>query len=70
MTEEDRMAKRLREALPITETSRPSRDLWPEIVSRAHRPVRWSWLDLGIAAAVAILLWLRPEWLRALAYHL
>ena len=70
MTDEERIEKLLREALPMKAASGPPRALWPEIVARDRAPGRWSWLDLGIAAAVAILLWLRPEWLRVLVYHL
>jgi hypothetical protein len=70
MTEEDRIEELLREALPITAAASPPRDLWPEIVARGHRPTRWSWLDLGIAAAVGLALLLRPAWLWLVVYHL
>lgn len=70
MTEDERLESLLREALPATTERAPSRDLWPLIVSRGRGPARWSWLDLGIAAAVAIALLMRPEWLWLMAYHL
>jgi hypothetical protein len=48
----------------------PSRDLWPAIVERSRAPAGWSWLDAGLAAIVALLLLLRPDWIWLLAYHL
>ena len=48
----------------------PSRDLWPLIVSRSEAPRGWSWLDLSLAAVVAIALLMYPGGLWLLAYHL
>jgi len=46
------------------------RDLWPRVAARfAERP-RWSYLDLGLAAAAAVALAVFPQWLWLLAYHL
>jgi hypothetical protein len=70
MNEEERIEKLLREALPVTAAPGPASDLWPEIVARAQAPERWSWLDLGIAAAVVLALLWRPGWLWLLLYHL
>ena len=70
MTEDDRLVKLLREAMPVTTARDLTRDLWPLIVARAHPPARWSWLDLGIAAAVVVALLLRPGWLWLIVYHM
>jgi hypothetical protein len=39
-------------------------------VSRCRAPDRWSWLDVGLSAAVVLVLALFPDWLWLLAYHL
>ena len=70
MTDDERLETLLRAALARTTTRGPSRDLWPVIVARSRLPARWSWLDLGIAAVVAILLLLHPNWHQVLLYHL
>jgi hypothetical protein len=70
MTDEERLNELLRTALRSPTAQAPSRDLWPLIVERSRARPEWAWLDLGIAAVVAILLLLRPEWLRVLAFHL
>jgi len=46
------------------------RDLWPSLASRLDRGPAWSFVDLGLAAAVAVTLLMFPEWLWLLAYHL
>jgi hypothetical protein len=70
MTEDERLERLLREAMPATTAPGSPRDLWPLIVARGRTPGGWSWLDLGIAAVVAIALLMRPGWLWLLAYHL
>jgi hypothetical protein len=40
------------------------------VLERIDAPRGWGWLDLGLAAAVAVVLMLFPEWLSLLAYHL
>ena len=80
MTDDDRLHKLLRTALPGVSDEGPSRDLWPPVASRidpyAGRVPRsgpggvMSWFDLGVAAAVAVVLMLFPEWLFLLLYHL
>ena len=68
MTDEERLKTLLRAALPPVSTDGPSRDLWPAIRTRTP-PVRWSWIDLGLAAAVsAVCVW-QPGWFVWLAYH-
>jgi hypothetical protein len=70
MTEDERFAQLLRSSLPPVVGSGPSRDLWPLVVSRSKAPVGWSWLDISMAAVVAIVLLMFPDWLWLLAYHL
>ncbi len=70
MTDDERLGRLLRAALPPIEAGTTSRDLWPRVVSRCQAPVAWSWLDAGLAAAVVIVLLLFPNWLWLLAYHL
>ena len=69
MTDE-RLGELLRAAMPPTVADDPSRDLWPPLVSRVERPPRWSFVDLGLAAAVAVALLVFPEWWWVIAYHL
>lgn len=70
MTEEERLAELLREALPTTGATDSQGDLWPQVVARSRARRGWSWLDLGIAAVIAALVIMRPAWLRLLAFHL
>jgi hypothetical protein len=67
---DDELEELLRRALPKTTGRGPSRDLWPAIVERSRASAGWSWLDVGLAALVVILLLLRPDWIWLLAYHL
>ncbi len=70
MNDQDRLANLLRSALPPTTTREPSRDLWPLVLERSQmRPV-WSWLDLGLAAALALVFFAFPRLLLVLVYHL
>jgi len=70
MTDDERLGRLLRSALPPVATRGPSRDLWPVVVRRSRAPVAWSWVDVGLAAVVTIVLALFPNWLWLLAYHL
>lgn len=70
MSDDERLGRLLRSALPPTDAGAASRDLWPRVVSRCRVPVAWSWFDLGVAVAVALVLLLFPNWLWLLAYHL
>jgi hypothetical protein len=70
MNDDDRLVHLLRGALPPAGAARPSRDLWPRVASRMQARFRVSWLDLGVAAAVAVALLMRPAWLWLIAYHL
>jgi len=69
MSDDDRLRHLLRSALPPADRS-SSRDLWPLVVDRIEAPIGWSWLDLGLAAAVTLALLMFPDWLWLLAYHL
>lgn len=60
----------LRAALPPVADGDRARDAWTEIVERLDRGPRFSLIDLGLAAAVAAVLLLFPEWFLVLAYHL
>ena len=70
MTDDELFGRLLRSALPPLTAPRPSRDLWPLVASRCQAPLAWSWLDVGLAAVITIVLLLVPEWLWLLAYHL
>lgn len=70
MTDNQPLRHLLRSALPPMTDLRPARDLWPSIIHRRPVPPGWPWLDLGVAAAVALVLLLSPDWLWLLAYHL
>jgi hypothetical protein len=69
MTDE-RLEELLRAALPPTKDVSPRNDVWPKLEQRLDEQPRWSLLDvfLGIAAAVALLLF--PERLWLLLHHL
>ena len=60
----------LRASMPLAANDRPARDVWPQLASRFEQGPRWSYLDLGLAAAAAVALVVFPEWLWLLAYHL
>ena len=70
MNDDDRLVHLLRAALPPASAAFPSRDLWPSVASAMGARVRMSWLDLVLAAAVAVALLIHPAWLWLLAYHL
>jgi hypothetical protein len=70
MTDPDRFDHLLRAALPPTVQGEPDRNLWSRVVDRLDAPRQWSWVDLSLAAMVAIALLMFPEGLFLLAYHL
>lgn len=70
MSDDERLRQLLGSAFPRIAEPDPSRDLWPAVANRIHAPARPSWLDISLAAAIAILLLMFPEWLLLLAYHL
>ena len=70
MTDDTRIVHLLRSAVPPIVTTEPSPDMWQRIVKRSRDSQPWSWVDIGLAAAVAIALVMRPDLLMLLAYHL
>ncbi len=70
MNDDELLEKLLRAALESEPEPGPPRDLWPLIVDRGRSSAGLSWLDLGIGAAAAIALLMRPGWLWLLVYHL
>ena len=69
MTDDERLTRLLRAALPPVTGGTPSRDLWSTLVARDHAPM-WSWTDVAIATLVASVLLMIPDWFWFLAYHL
>jgi hypothetical protein len=69
MTDEG-LEKRLRAALPPTRDVSARHDLWPALARRLDEKPRWSVLDIGLGVAAAVALLLFPEWLWLLVYHL
>ena len=69
MTDE-RLSELIRASLAPSGSDGPAADVWPRIASRLEQPARWSYLDIGLAAAAAAALMVFPEWFWVLAYHL
>jgi hypothetical protein len=69
MTEDARLLAVVRSAIPPVVTAGPSRDLWPLVLKRSQERPTWSWLDVGLAAGVAIVSPIWPDVLLLLAYH-
>lgn len=67
---DDRLTDLLRTAVPPVAGEAPARDVWPDIAEGLNDLPRWSYVDLSLAAAVVLTLFLFPEWLMLLAYHL
>jgi hypothetical protein len=67
---DDRLGELIRAGMPPTRDETASHDLWPSVLTRIDGPPRWSLLDVGLAAAVAVSLLLFPDWLWVIAYHL
>ena len=70
MTEYDDLSALLQQALPPVEDRPPARDLWPDVLGCRPPAPDWTWVDLGAAAAIVILLALFPGCLWLLLYHL
>ena len=66
----ERVKDLLQSAVPPAAGDRPRRDLWPALAGRFDDAPRWSYVDLGLAAAAAVALVMFPEWLWLLSYHL
>jgi len=70
MINDGQLSQLLRTALPAPDATAPSRDLWPAVVRRSEAGIEASSADWSLAALVAILLLMFPEWFWFLAYHL
>ena len=70
MNDDEGLTMLLRAALGPGLDREPAKDLWPLIAERARARAGWSWLDLGIAAAITLFLLMRPGWVWLLASHL
>ena len=69
MTDDAQILALLRAAVPPVVTVAPSPDIWLRVVERSRDRKQWSWVDLGLAAAIALALVMRPDLLLLLAYH-
>ena len=69
MTDDTQLTALLRSALPPVVGHGPSRDLWLAVATRSERRVRWSWVDIGLAAIVVLSIAAWPETVLLLAYH-
>ena len=67
---DDRLQELLRAAMPPLSVGEPQRDVWPLIVERMDRRARWTALDVGLAVAATAALFMFPEWILLIAYHL
>ena len=70
MNDDERIQDLIRSALPPVTAARPTRELWPLVVKRGQTPPAWSWVDVGLAAALAVVLLVFPRLLLVLVYHL
>jgi hypothetical protein len=70
MMDDGHLQELLRLTFPPMADATPSRDLWPSVANRVRAPLRVSWLDITLAALIAILLFVVPEWLWLLVFHL
>ena len=66
---DDELQSLLRSALPVPNET-PPRDLWPRVINRIESPPESHWIDIVLAAGIAALLALVPQWFFVLAYHL
>lgn len=69
MMTDDELASLVRRSAGPTTDAPPSRDLWPAVVARSHEQAGWTWIDLGLAAALLVGVAMQPQWLWLLAYH-
>ena len=70
---DDVLAAALKAAVPWIdlEDAQPGRDLWPVIAAGPARTgFAWSWVDVGLAAAGAGTLFLRPDLILVLLWYL
>jgi hypothetical protein len=61
----------LQEAMPPWTDTELKRDLWPEMLRRIdEQPAGLGWLDYLLAAALSLCVFLYPELVPSLLYHL
>lgn len=66
---DDVLERLLRAAVPPMEGHDVDRDIWTRVAARFEQRPRWAWLDVGLAAVLAMLLLMFPECLSLLAHH-
>ncbi len=67
---DERIRRLLREAVPPLQDPELARDLWPAMLRRLdERPIRASWFDWALIAAVLVWFFVFPEGIPALLYH-
>jgi 4-hydroxybenzoate polyprenyltransferase len=66
---DDELVRLLRTVIPPTLSDQPGNDLWPLLAGRiTPRPASF-WVDLSLATALVLTLFITPEWLALLAYY-
>jgi hypothetical protein len=70
MMDDNELTSMMRSACPPSLDLSPSRDLWPRVIERVHSGPEADRIDMALAALVAVLLVIFPEWVSVLAYHL
>jgi hypothetical protein len=71
MNHDDRLREALRQAIPRMGDQSPRRDLWPDVLRQLdHVPVRVSWLDWALIAALSGLTFIFPDAIPGVLYHL
>lgn len=72
-SEQDRIRRLLKSSLPRITNAEPTRDLWPEMLRRIESGgsrVRFGVIDWVIAGLVAASVFLFPDLIPGLLYHL
>jgi hypothetical protein len=67
---DDQLKEVLHRAFAPPEHEGRADDLWTRVAARCDEPPRWSYVDLGLVAAVGTVLALFPDWIWVLAYSL
>ena len=66
---DDELVRLLRAAIPPTTADELPTDLWPSLVRRIEPRPTWFWIDLTLAVAIAVALFIISEWFPLLAYY-
>ncbi len=68
---DERFRELLRKVIAPVANSELKRDLWPQMLRKLHQQaIRVPWYDWALAALLAVWLYLFPEAILALVYHL